>query len=385
MADPADGHRMQIEEGASESPDPVVAVAEATTGWSSAPQIIFAFTSPVRSATEVAAALARAHPTSAIVGCTTAGEHLGGRHYNGSLVLAGLTTPGIAWATRLLPAISRVGAGEARATVDELFAQLGVDRETFDPSDYVCLLFIDGLAGREEAVVPRIAEALDGIPLIGGSAGDDLHFTRTEVIHGGTASADAAVLVLARGPGAFRIVKHQHFVTTPTLLAITRADPAQRRVYEIDGQPAAVAYAAALGVPREALTDALTFEHPLVLRCDGQLYVRSVRQVHDDDSISFYCAIEVGMVVHVGGHEDLLASLRKGLPAAVTHEYELLIGCNCILRALETKARGEHDEVGRAWQAFARHAIGFDTYGEQLDGLHINQTIVGVAFRETTS
>ena len=146
-----------------------------------------------------------------------------------------------------------------------------------------------------------------------------------------------------------------------------------------------MAYAAALGVAREALSDAVTFEHPLVLRCDGQLYVRSIRQVHDDDSITFYCAIEVGMVVYVGGHEDLLASLRSGLVAEATPAYDLLIGCNCILRALETKARGEHDEVGRAWQAFARHAIGFDTYGEQLDGLHINQTIVGVAFRETAS
>jgi hypothetical protein len=33
----------------------------------------------------------------------------------------------------------------------------------------------------------------------------------------------------------------------------------------------------------------------------------------------------------------------------------------------------------------AKHSIGFDTYGEMWNGLHINQTLVGVTLREPAS
>ena len=33
----------------------------------------------------------------------------------------------------------------------------------------------------------------------------------------------------------------------------------------------------------------------------------------------------------------------------------------------------------------AEHIIGFDTYGEQLNGLHINQTLVGVGFQKSNA
>ena len=56
---------------------------------------------------------------------------------------------------------------------------------------------------------------------------------------------------------------------------------------------------------------------------------------------------------------------------------ELIIGFDCILRRLELLNRGQRDDVreilGRAPVA------GFSTYGEQYNGVHVSQTLTGVA------
>jgi hypothetical protein len=376
---------LAVFEGRSQNPDATAAVAEATRTWPAAtpPELVLVFSSAVRSAAEVAAELARRFPLAHIVGCTTAGEHLSGCHTTGGLVATGLRSPELQWATGVIEHISGVDQAGVQAVVDRMFAQLGVDRAVFDPSRYFCLCFIDGLSGQEERISPMIADALDGVAVLGGSAGDDLAFQRTEVICGGMARSGAAVIALCASALPFEILKHQHFHTTPAKLAITRADPAARRVYEIDGVPAADAYARALGIPRAELDAAAAADHPLAFRYQNELYVRSVQKVHPDGSISFYCAIDEGMVVDVSARDELVAALAGELARASAAPATFVFGANCILRALETTARGEHDAVGAVFQRHAQHMIGFDTYGEQLNGLHINQTLVALAVRDT--
>ncbi len=280
---------MEVFEGSSLAIDAESAVAEAVGAWprSSPPDMVLVFTSPVRPSADVARALAAWFPSAQIAGCTTAGEHLSGSHSNGGLVVTGIASPKMRWATALVEDLLTADEVRVRGTVDSLFARLGVDRTSFDPRRYFCLSFVDGLSGCEERVTPLVAEALDGIALLGGSAGDDLAFRRTEVICGDQASSGAMVLALCQADLGFAIIKHQHFVTTSRTLAITKADVAGRRVYEIDGEPAAVAYARALGVPRDHLTGGLTFENPLTFQYRHQLYVRSIQKIHPDDSISF--------------------------------------------------------------------------------------------------
>ena len=55
----------------------------------------------------------------------------------------------------------------------------------------------------------------------------------------------------------------------------------------------------------------------------------------------------------------------------------LTIGCDCFLRRLEIEADGSSEQTS----AFLRRqqVIGFNTYGEQFNGMHINQTFTGVA------
>ena len=160
---------------------------------------------------------------------------------------------------------------------------------------------------------------------------------------------------------------------------MTRADSGSRRVHELNAEPAALEYARLVGVAPQALDFALFSAHPLAVRVDERYYVRSIQQANEDLSLTFYCAVENGIVLTAMSTGPLLPNLeaqfrrlheRLGPPL-------LTIGCDCFLRRLELEVGGDT----QATAAFLRsqQVIGFNTYGEQFNGMHINQTFTGVA------
>ena len=59
-----------------------------------------------------------------------------------------------------------------------------------------------------------------------------------------------------------------------------------------------------------------------------------------------------------------------GRPAAI-------LACDCILRRIEAL---ENQRFGTVSALLKRHGVvGFSTYGEQLNSMHVNQTMTGVA------
>jgi hypothetical protein len=374
---------MEIYNGVSQLPSGEAAVAEAVAEWpEEVPSMILVFHSTQQDAEEVAAAIEQRYAGIPCAGCTTSGEHLNGEHYKGSLVMAGIWSPEVQWSVQLIENIQDINSDVATSAVDRLLDDLHLDRDHLSAKQQFCLAFIDGLARREEMVAALVAEALEGIPLLGGSAGDDLKFVSTKVIANGKACEQGAVLVMGDSSIDFEIVKHQHFTRTPRQLVITKVDSAQRRVYEMDGVPANQAYADILGVSVHELTPDLCFINPLVFRANNELYVRSIQRIEDDGSIVFYCGVEQGMVLEVGGHEPMEQALSSSFAnrhSSAREPAELFIACNCILRSLEADKEDKHTELGKVLVDHNKMVIGFDTYGEQLNGLHINQTLVGLA------
>lgn len=377
---------MQVFQGKSLSADAAVAVAEATKGFElggATPDLVLVFSSTKQDPDALAKALSQRFPGAKVAGCTTAGEIIDDGHAKGAVVISAIVSPTIRWAVRAVTELASLDEARAQKTADELFADLGTSRDAVDPARNFCLTFIDGLSMKEEHVVSMMADALAGLPLLGGSSGDDLAFQATRVFANGDALAGAAVFVLAESKHPYEIIKHQHYTTTPRSLVITKADVPNRRVYEMDGYPALEAYARALGMKVEDVNGDVCFMNPLTFVYGGEIYVRSIQRVEPDQSIVFYCGIEEGMVLSIGGHEEMVGALDRDLSAvsAKSGKADLFIACNCILRALETDKRNLFDDLGKVLAKSAHHVIGFDTYGEQLNGLHINQTLVGVALR----
>jgi hypothetical protein len=245
-------------------------------------------------------------------------------------------------------------------------------------------LVIDGLSMMEERVASALYQALDNVPIIGGSAGDDLAFQKTQVYFDGRFRSDAAVFAAceARGPVVPFMLKH--FSPGGKHLVITDSDPDNRVIREFNGEPAAQVYAETIGIRVEDLNPMAFSGHPLFLKIGEEHFVRSIAKVNPDLSLTLYCAIDTGRVVTIGKCNDPLAALDQAfgqLKESVPDPIAIL-ACDCILRRLEFETLGLDREVG---EYLARHRVfGFSTYGEQINGLHVNQTLTGIALgRET--
>lgn len=314
-----------------------------------------------------------------VIGCTTSGE-FGPAGYR-SHSIAGASFPGkdFSIATRLVTGLAGLNAAKSRSTISDLLGQLDDKSPGVDRNRCFAYLMIDGLSMREEQVAHALQHALDEIPLVGGSAGDDQKFSQTCVYHEGRFHADSAIVALFLTARPFKLFINQSFTPSECRLVVTRAEPEKRIVHEINGLPAAEEYARLIGVDVRALDSTHYADTPIVVRMGGVDFVRSIRQANPDGSLTFYCAIDEGVVFRLVHTGDMVADLEHlfGNIRDSIGEPEIVLGCDSILRKLEMSNKGTHDRVEQIFQR--HHVVGFNTYGEQYRGIHVNQTLTGVA------
>ncbi len=308
-----------------------------------------------------------------VIGCTTAGQ----------LSMEGFQLGGISGASLAGDELSAIQylIHPLSSHTEQVVEIAGEVRKQMSNSGLPAFgfLLVDGLSMKEEQLISALYMALGNIQIVGGSAGDSLKFKQTFVYYKGKLLHDAAMLTLFSTSLPFRVFKHQHFLPSSTKLVITEADPENRLVSEINGGPAAEVYAQLIGKGVEQLNSAVFSQHPLMLRIGNEYYVRSISNVEPDGSLKFFCAIDSGLVLTIGRGDSALESLNRDLEKVKQEmgEPAVILGCDCILRRLELEASGIDDSVGKL---FAKNKIiGFSTYGEQINSVHVNQTFTGVA------
>ncbi|RJF86852.1 FIST domain containing protein [Oleomonas cavernae] len=314
-----------------------------------------------------------------VVGCTTAGEigPAGCRDHS----LSGMSFPAESFdiVCGQLEQLQQFDIAKGQAFAEALLERLKSQAPQADADNSFALLLIDGSSVREEPVTRSLQSALGHLPLVGGSAGDGLNFGKTYVYFGGRFQTDNAALVLITTPLPFKLFKTQHFVAMDDRLVVTQADSRLRVVNEINGLPAAEEYAHLLGVDARDLDPSRFAAWPVVVMIDGTNYVRSIQKANPDGSLTFFCAIEEGLVLRVARGQNLVNNLEQTFSQirAEIGQPQLIFASDCILRKLEIAQNGLEDRVG---QLFAQNnAVGFNTYGEQYHGVHVNQTLIGVA------
>ena len=57
---------------------------------------------------------------------------------------------------------------------------------------------------------------------------------------------------------------------------------------------------------------------------------------------------------------------------------DFVIGFDCILRRLDAENRQIRRELNELYNRYG--VVGFHTYGEQFNSMHLNQTLTGIAF-----
>lgn len=328
---------------------------------------------------QLAIAINLAFPDVQVVGCTTAGEITPQGYGQGCITAIGFERSGFAIEAASIECLDDFSLTDAQMLVDQLIS--GCRKHEIAPikGNTFALTLLDGLSIQEENVLVTLNSALGSIPSFGGSAGDDIHLAKTHVYYNGEFHTGAAVVMLVNTLYEFEVFSTHHMRNKDEKLVVTAADADSRTVFELNAEPAAVEYARVIGVPVERLNHEIFALNPIAVKLGDEFFVRSIQQVNEDLSLRFYCAVENGIVLTVMQPGDMASDLIKKLDMIQQEigKPQLIIGCDCFLRRLECERLGYSHSVSELLRK--NNVIGFNTYGEQKEGMHINQTFTAVA------
>jgi len=338
------------------------------------------FASSVYDPADVAPVISSHFPEAVVIGCSTAGEFTDLHNGTGGISAVVLPDGLITQAVAVLGELDGDAGDGTAVAVRSLEEALQVQLRHLDPAHHLGFVLIDGLHGSEEQVNEMLGNAAPLLDFVGGSAGDDFAFQGTWTAVGQDVSYHGAALMVCRTAVPFRVVKSCSFKPTGKVLRITRAHTETRTVLEIDGRPAAEAYADALGVSVDALDVTAWMEYPVGLMIDGQPWIRSPQAVTSDGGLRFFAEIMPGMEVDVMQAGDLIAETAAALyqkRAELGGRASGAVLFNCCLRRMEMDTNNLSTDFVTALGGIP--SAGFHTYGESWLG-HVNQTLTGVVF-----
>lgn len=340
---------------------------------------ILVFFSPCYPATELIEGFTKRFPGASLAGCSTSGGISPAGAVDRGLVVIAFPHEGFRIVSDVLTEIDRLDVEEAATTARALRRRLDLDGTDGATGRRFAISLIDALSKAEETVVSAVAWAFDGIPLVGGSAGDDLAFDGTVLIHDGQALANAALLILIETDFPIRIFKSDNFEPTGQKFVVTSANEEQRRVYELNAEPAAREYAMAVGLDPENLSPMSFAAYPLAVKIGGEYFCRSISRLEPDGALTFFCAISEGAVLTLARPRDIVEATRIALCGIdeTLGGIDLVIGFDCVLRRLDAESRQVRHQIAELYRRYG--VVGFETYGEQYRSMHLNQTFTGIA------
>ncbi len=341
---------------------------------------LFFFSQTLMQGTELAAALRRDAPWLHYAGCSTAGEITPFGLEEGHVLAILFPARAFTVVSTMVRDLSSSGMNDVTREVEALKRSLREHEGRAGHRDVFALCFIDGMSYAEEAVTSALHWGLDDIPLIGGSAGDDMKFETTTLISNGIVASDCAIVALVSTDVPFHVFKTENFLPTGEKLVVTASDPDRRIVREFNAGGAAEEFAAAIGIDAGALTPIAFASHPVVVRVGGEYYCRSIQKVNADGSLTFFCAIDDGIVLTIAQPKGMVESTRAELRKVGERlgGIDMVLGFDCVLRRLDAQNRQVIREISELYRN--NNVIGFGTYGEQYRSMHLNQTFTGIAF-----
>ncbi len=315
------------------------------------------------------------------VGCTSAGEFTQHGFMSKSFSAMSFSSHELAIGIGVGKRISDNPIGAPKKAVEKACSQLGISVDELDSSIYTGLVLIDGLQSVEEYIMLGLSKIARTLRVAGGSAGDDSNFKKT-IIHAlGKTYENAMVLLIFKTDVPMRIVQTNSYLPTTKRLKITKADLENRIVYEFNGHPAADEYARALGIEVDALNEDVFMKHPLALSFEDEYYMRSIfKVINEERALMFFSRITEGTSVTIMRPGQILQETQDVIKK-IQHEMQdisAIIAFNCILRYRESEREGNLEEL--IDDISIAPLLGFNTYGEQYNGMHINQTMTLIVF-----
>lgn len=324
----------------------------------------------------ICTAAVAAFPETAVTGCTTAGQ-IGWTGYAEDDISVVIGLPARHFATETVQ-IADLETLDAQSLIDQLVqARTALAEDHGDKPNGFGFLLVDGLSLREDVLAATIAPAMGSWPVFGGSSGDGTRFEETWLADGDTLTTGSALVTFVRTDCETRVFSLNHLEPTGRRMIVTKADPEQRIVKEINAEPAAREYARIVNKDPDQLDEFTFSANPVVVRLGDTHHVRAIQRVNEAGELVFFAAIDEGMVLNVAEPQEIASHLDQELSKIKAGREDVdIFACDCVLRRIEaeqTQATRDLSEI------MARNrVVGFSTYGEQIGPLHVNHTMTGV-------
>lgn len=241
----------------------------------------------------------------------------------------------------------------------------------------ICVVLNDGLSKKEEIIQSTLSAILpEGTPIVGGSSGDDLNFAKTYCCVNDDVFVGVAILLIGTNLNYY-IHKENIYKETGKYMVVTKAKG--RTILEIDNAPAVTKYAEIVGATNTLDVDKYFHSMPFGTSYEDDIFICSPQKSNPDKSISTYREILPGTILWQLKLDDYINQLKATTDAILSKGEPLItLTFNCILRTLLFEQENTTNIVNNYLNKI--EAFGLTCYGEQLNGFHINQTMVTLTF-----
>ncbi len=338
---------------------------------------LFLFVSATLDFDLIVATAQRCAPGIPIAACTTAGEITDMGYAENGVVAIGFPSELFDIVPIRVPDIKNIDRNALITRIIRSRAEL----KTRNPSlqHEFGFLLINGLSMAEDALMQALAPALGSLNVFGGTAGDNQQFLKTRLWYAGRDLDQGAAIFLVRSRCRSKVFRTDNFTASKTRMVVTDADVGKRLVRRINDEPAAQEYARMLGKSPKHLSLDTFAAHPVAVRVGAAHHIRAIQEITEEGHLVFASAIDEGMVFSLAEEEPIVPHLERFLADLATPQSPaMVLGFECLFRRLASSQSQCAADVSAVFRTYG--LVGFSTYGEQYNTLHVNQTLVGVAF-----
>lgn len=251
--------------------------------------------------------------------------------------------------------------------------------------DSFAITFINGLCNAEECILSVLYSIVgdDAFRVIGGSCGDDLQFKVTYASLNGEIVTDGGVVVFVKTAHRFVIEKENIFKPTGREVTLTNVDTDARKLISINNKPATTEYAQCAGISEGNIANA-SLMNPLGRILGNQIFISSIAGVNPDKSFSMYCRVLNNTrvdILELDNVKEIMDTTCDKIEASIKRP-GFVFFINCILRTLAFEKTDEGRYLVNLYSKRFDKVAGFSSYGEQIDRINSNQTLVVLAMEE---
>ncbi|MCR4735520.1 MAG: hypothetical protein K5829_11005 [Treponema sp.] len=248
----------------------------------------------------------------------------------------------------------------------------------------ICLEFMSAGSKGEELVLDTFNHEFHdkGISVVGGTGYANPKTKETFVSLNGISYTNTCVFVLIHNQnGKIYSYRENIYKETGIEFLATDVDCENRIVYEYNDEPAADTISKAMGVTKLELKNML-IQHPMGRIIDGKLFIAAPHKIFEDDSISYFARIyncTKMLLLEPDDFEKVWENTKKRVSNEI-QKPSFTLAINCTLRTKLFDLKDKNDDFIEQLKNNYGTFLGFSGYGEQMDYIHLNQTLVLLIF-----